>query len=108
MNRRKNDLVPNERRFNNRNAVTVNSSVRARVVNGKKRAIVKIINISHVGALIHAPGLDLKKNTKFGLTFMVTLNNGKLVKLYYKEALVIHITRGNIGCMIGNVEKTMI
>ncbi len=76
-----------------------------KAIHKSNRVLGTCVNLCVGGALIHAPGLEVKKNSIIDLCFMVRLNNGKVTKLHHKEAVVIHITSGNIGVSIGNRTK---
>jgi len=67
----------------------------------------KCVNLSANGALVHVEGLHPKKGDVFTAIFAVRLNNGRLIKLHFREAIVCHVTAGNIGLLIGHKNAQM-
>jgi hypothetical protein len=91
-----------EKRSRQRN-MTLHNHVAVMVIKDGKRLWGKVLNLSIGGALIHFDeSLEATKNSRLELVFTNALNNGKLVKVFFKMGTVIHITGGNIGLAIGN------
>jgi hypothetical protein len=67
-----------------------------------QRVLGYAVNLSRGGALIHCEGLNVKRNSAIDIVFVVQLNKGKLARLYFKEAIVCHVTNGNIGVVLGD------
>jgi len=91
-----------EKRGRPRN-LTNHNNVRVLVVHEGKRHWGKVLNLSVGGGLLHFDeSFGATKNSGFDCVFTSTLNNGKLTKIYFKHATVIHVTGGNVGVAIGN------
>jgi PilZ domain len=77
--------------------------VEAMIIHEGKRLWGKVLNLSIGGALVHFDeSIGATKNSRLELVFAQRLNNGKLIKVYFKHGTVIHVTGGNIGLVIGN------
>jgi hypothetical protein len=91
-----------EKRFRIRNP-TNGQTVGVMVRKDGKRHWGQVLNLSIGGACIHFDeSIGAVKNDRFEFVFVNRLNNGKLIKLFFKYGTVIHVTGGNIGLAIGN------
>jgi len=93
-----------ERRYNGRFKST--TLVFARSKNA--HALGHLVNLSIDGSLIHVEGINPSKHERLLIVIAVRLNNGRLVKLNFRDATVIHITDGNIGVSMGRRDKPLI
>ncbi len=67
-----------------------------------------LVNLSIGGALLHAEGMNPRKNSRLMVIFIIRLNNGRLLKLHFRDATVIHVTAGNIGVTLGQRNERLI
>lgn len=85
-------VLPVERRAEQRKPVEVRAYLQLR---GRSPAACETINISLSGALVRPRGRLVRIGER--VTLVVAFNHGKVVRTYYRKAMVVHISSAAVG-----------
>ena len=85
-------MLPIERRTEQRKPVAVKAYLQLR---GRAPAACETINISLSGALVKPHGRKVRIGER--LSLVVAFTHGKVVRTYYRKAIVVHISGAGVG-----------
>jgi hypothetical protein len=85
-------VLPVERRTEQRKPVEVRAYLQLR---GRAPAACETINISLSGALVKPRGRLVRIGER--VTLVVAFKHGKIVRTYYRKAMVVHISSAGVG-----------
>jgi hypothetical protein len=85
-------VLPIERRTEQRKPVEVKSYLQLR---GRAPAACDTINISLSGALVKPRGRLVRIGER--VTLVVAFKHGKVVRTYYRKAIVVHVSSAGVG-----------